>query len=86
VAAANFGGGGSAADDVNNRATEILGVEPQALDDALGDATFVGGLLGDDMPVAGEITEIASGGFVIEDEDGNRVSVTLAEDGVIRRQ
>lgn len=34
VAAANFGGGG-AADDVNNRAAEILGVEPQALGDAL---------------------------------------------------
>ena len=33
VAAANFGGG--AADDVNTRAAEILGVEPQALSDAL---------------------------------------------------
>jgi hypothetical protein len=34
VAAANFGGGG-AADDMNTRAAEILGVEPQALSDAL---------------------------------------------------
>ncbi len=35
VAAANFGGGGGAADDVNDKAAEILGVEPQALGDAL---------------------------------------------------
>ena len=35
VAAANFGGGGGAADHVNNRAAEILGVEPQALGDAM---------------------------------------------------
>lgn len=55
-------------------------------DGTLGDATFVGGLLGGDTPVAGEITEITPGGFVIEDEDGNRVSVTLAADGAIRRQ
>jgi hypothetical protein len=37
VAAASFGGGG-ASDDVNTRAAEILGVEPQALSDALGQA------------------------------------------------
>jgi hypothetical protein len=55
-------------------------------DGAPGDATFVGGILGGDRPVAGEIAEIGPDGFVVEDEDGNRVSVTLAQDGVIRRQ
>jgi hypothetical protein len=59
-------------------------------DGAPGDATFVGagvgGLLGGGAPVAGTITEIGPGGFVIEDEDGKEVSVTLADDGTIRRQ
>ena len=55
-------------------------------DFALGDATFFGGALSGDTPVAGEITEIGADGFVVEDEDGMRVSVTLAEGGVIRRQ
>ncbi len=51
-----------------------------------GDASFVGGLLGNGAPVAGTITEIGPSGFTIRAEDGTDVSVTLAEDGVIRRQ